>query len=150
MVCNELNRNGFIFLLNWLVTYLLPTAMSSLTGNHTMDLLYLLKENSKNLLFGLLIIGKSFENLSYLSSCSLSRTWRFWRIRSNVLRGIESGLAYTKESGVASYYILWSGSVWYPVRSSTLKNKRIFSLVISKLMPAFSTVQLDVATNHIN
>ena len=31
-----------------------------------------------------------------------------------------------------------------------LKNKRIFSLVISKLRPAFSTVQLDVAKNHIN
>ena len=31
-----------------------------------------------------------------------------------------------------------------------LKNKRIFSLVISALMPAFSTVQLDVAKNHIN
>ena len=30
------------------------------------------------------------------------------------------------------------------------KNNRIFSLVISKLMPAFSTVQLDVARNHIH
>ena len=47
--------------------------MSSLTGNHTMDLLYLLKENFKNLLFDLLIIGRSFENLSYLSSCSLHK-----------------------------------------------------------------------------
>ena len=36
-----------------------------------MDLLYLLKENFKNLLFDLLIIGKRFENLSYLSSCLL-------------------------------------------------------------------------------
>ena len=35
-----------------------------------MDLLYLLKENFKNLLFDLLITGRSFENLSYLSSCS--------------------------------------------------------------------------------
>ena len=47
-------------------------------------------------------------------------------------------------------YILWSGSLWYPVRSSRLKNKQIFLLVISKLMPAFSTVQLDVTKNHIN
>ena len=121
--------------------------MSSLTGNHTMDLLYLLKDNIKNLLFHLLIIGRSFKNLS---SCSLSQRWRFWRIRSNVLRAIESDLAYTKVSGVASQYILWSGSLWYPVRSSMLKNKRIFSLVILALMPAFSTVQLDVAKNHIN
>ena len=43
-----------------------------------------------------------------------------------------------------------SGSLWDPVRSSMLKNKRIFSLVISNLIPAFSTVQLDVAKNHIN
>ena len=121
--------------------------MSSLTGNHTMDLLYLLKDNIKNLLFHLLIIGRSFKNLS---SCSLSQRWRFWRIRSNVLRAIESDLAYTKVSGVASQYILWSGSLWYPVRSSMLKSKRIFSLVISKLMPVFSTVKLDVVKNHIN
>ena len=31
-----------------------------------------------------------------------------------------------------------------------LKNKPIFSLVMSTLMPAFSTVQLDVAKNYIN
>ena len=34
--------------------YLLRTTMSSLTGNHTMDLFYLLKESFKNLLFDLL------------------------------------------------------------------------------------------------
>ena len=72
--------------------------MSSLTGNHMMDLLYQLKENFKNLLFDLLIVGRSFENLSYLSSCSLSRRWRFWRIHSKVLRGIESDLGYTEVS----------------------------------------------------
>ena len=55
-----------------------------------MDLLYLLKENFKDLLSDLLIAGRSFENLSYLSSCSLSQRWKFWRIRSNVFRGIES------------------------------------------------------------
>ena len=124
--------------------------MSSLTGNDTMDLLYLLKENFKNLLFDLLITGRSFENLSYLSSCSLSQRWRFWKIHSNLLRGIESDLAYTKVSGVTSQYILWFGSLWYPVRSSMFKNKQILSLVILKLMPVFSTVQLDVAINHIN
>ena len=170
--------------------------MSSVTGNHAMDLLYLLKDTFKNLLFDLLIIGRTFENLPYLSKCSLSRRWRFWRIRSNVLWGIKSGLAYAKVSGVnsqkyrrsprksigghlakvsavtsqkyrrsprksigghlakvlgvTSQYILWSGSLWYSGRSSMLKNKRIFSLVVSELMPAFSTVQLHVGKNHIN
>ena len=76
--------------------------MSSVTGNHAIDLLYLLKDTFKNLLFDLLIIGRSFENLPYLSKCSLSRRWRFWRIRSNVLWGIKSGLAYAKVSEVTS------------------------------------------------
>ena len=116
--------------------------MSSLTGNYTMDLLYLLKENFKNLLSDLLITGRSFENLSYLSSFLLTQRLRFRRIRSSVLRGIESDLACIKVSRVASQYILWSGSLWYPVRSSVLKNRGFFSLIFSKLMPAFSTVQL--------
>ena len=52
----------------------------------------------------------------------------------------QSDLGHTKVSGVASQYILWSGSLCYPVRGSMLKNKQIFSLVISKSMPGFSTV----------
>ena len=115
-----------------------------------MYLLYLLKENFKKLLFDLLITGKSSENSFYLSSCSLSQRWTFWRIRPNVLQGIEEAFAYTKVLGVASQYILWYGSLWYPVRSSFLKKKWISSLEMSKLMPAFSTSQLDVAKNHIN
>ena len=112
--------------------------MSSLTGNHAMDLIYLLKENLKSLRFGFLITGRSFKNLSYLSSCSLSQRLRFRRIRSNVLRGIESDLVQTKASAVASQCILRSRSLCHPLSSSMLKNKRIFSLVISKLMHAFS------------
>ena len=108
------------------------------------------RELEKNLLFDFLITGRSFENLSYLSSCSLSQRWRFWRIHSNVLRGIESDLAYTKVSGFTFQYTLWSGSLWYLVRSSMRKNKQILLLAIWKLMPALSTVQLDVAKNHIN
>ena len=108
------------------------------------------RELEKNLLFDFLITGRSFENLSYLSSCSLSQRWRFWRIHSNVLRGIESDLAYTNVSGVTFQYTLWSGSLWYLVRSSMRKNKQILLLAIWKLMPALSTVQLDVAKNHIN
>ena len=135
-VCLCSRKLDFIFLLNRLVIYSLPTAMSFLIGNHTMDLLYLLKENFK--LFDLLITGRSFENLSYLSSCSLLQRSRFRRIRSNVLRNIESDLAYTEVSGVASKYILRSGSLWHPLSSSMPGNKRIFSLVIPKLMSAFS------------
>ena len=131
--CNK--ELDFIFLLNRLVIYSLPTAMSFLTENHTMDLFLL---NFINLLFGLLITGKSFENLSYLSSCSLSQKWRFSRLRSKVLLGIEPDLACTKVSMVASQYLLWSGSLWYPLISGMVKNKGIFSLVIWELMPAFS------------
>ena len=56
----------------------------------------------------------------------------------------------TQVSVVASQHILWSGSSWYPIRSSTLKNKQIFSIVISKLLPVFSTVQLEVPEYLIN
>ena len=72
-----------------------------------MDLLYLLKENFKNLLFDLLITGKSFENLSYLSSCLLLQRVRFWRIRSKVFRGIKSekyrGSSLNKFYGMEAY-----------------------------------------------
>ena len=37
-----------MFHLNRLVVYSLPTAMSSLTGNHAMDLLYLLKRTLRS------------------------------------------------------------------------------------------------------
>ena len=136
--------------MNRLVDYSLRTALSFLTGNNTLDLLYQLKENFKKLLSDILITERSFGNLSYLSSCSLSQRWRFWRIHSNVLRGIESDLASTKVLGVVSQHILWSGSLWYLVRNNMLKNKRIFSLVVSRSMPDFSTVELDVAKTHIN
>ena len=52
-MCFHNKELDFIFLLNRLVAYLLPTAKSFLTGNHLMDLLCLLKENFKNLLFDL-------------------------------------------------------------------------------------------------
>ena len=72
-----------------------------------------IEKELKNLLFGLLIRGRSFENLFYLSSCSSSKRRKFRRICSNVLRGIESDLAYTKVYGVASHYILRSGGLWH-------------------------------------
>ena len=135
-LCNK--DPDFIFILNGLV-YSMPTAMSSVTGNQTTDLFYLLKENLfvKNLLFNLLIMARSFKNLLYLSSCSLPQR-RFHRIRSHVLQGTESDLAYTKVSGVVYQYILRFRSLWHPLSSSMLINKQIFSLVISKLISAFS------------
>ena len=122
-LCNK--YPDFIFLLNRLVVYSLSTAISSIKGNHTMDLFYLLKENFKNHLFDSLITGRNFENSSYLSSCSLPQRWRIRRIRSNVLRGIELYLDYTKVSRVSSQYNLRSGSLWHPLGSSMLNNKRI-------------------------
>ena len=153
MVWNEPHSHmpqqlGFIFLLNWRAVYSLSAAMtaamSSLIGNHTMDLFYLLNKNFKNLLFDSLIPQKNFESLSYLSSCSLSQRWRFRRICSNVLQGIESDLAYTKVSGVASQYILRSGSIWHPLSSSMLKNFFI-SNCKTKVCFLSMTAQLGVA-----
>ena len=91
----------------------------------------------KNLLFDLLIMARSFKNLFYLSSRSLPQR-RFHRIRSHVLQGIESDLACTKVSGVVYEYILQFGSLWHPLSSSTLMNKQIFSLIVSKLISDFS------------
>ena len=84
-----------IFLLNQFFYWLL-TAMRSVTKNHTMDLFCLLKESFKHLPFDSLMTGRNFEILSHLSSCLLSQRSRFQRIRSNLLRGIESNFAYTK------------------------------------------------------
>ena len=128
----------FIFLLNRIVVYSLPAAMSSITGNHMMDMFYLLKEIFKDLLSDLLITGWTFKNSSYLSSCLLPQRWRFQRIRSNKLQGIDSDLAYTKVSEFVSRCIFQSGSLWHPLSSSMSKNKQIFSLVIGKLMSALS------------
>ena len=55
-----------------------------------------------------------------------------------VVRGTESDLAYTKLLGGDPQYIWRSGSLWHPLSSSMLKNKRMYLLVISKLMLAFS------------
>ena len=69
-----------------------------------MDLLYLLKENFKNLLFDLLIIGKRFENLSYLSSCLLYKD----EDSEEYARMYYEALNQT----LLTEYILWSGSLW--------------------------------------
>ena len=101
----------YIILLNRLVVYLLPTAMSSKIGNQTMDLFYLLKENCKSILFDSLITGRNFDNLSYLPNSLLSQRWRFRKILSKVLQCTESNFAYTKVSGVIFQYIFGYGSL---------------------------------------
>ena len=110
------------------------------------------KKNFKNPLLHSLITQRSFENLSYLSSCSLSQGWRFQRLLSNLLRDIESYLAYTKVSRAVSQYILWFGSLWQRLSGRILKNKRIFFISNFKTNVCFlnMTVQLGVANNHIN
>ena len=150
MVCDELNshiplQRGIRFYIFLESTFLFVAYYQTFL-TVTMDLLYLLKENFKNILFDLLITGRSFENLPYLWSCLLSQRWRSWRIRSNVLRGIESDLAYTKVSGFAFQY-MWSGSLWHPLSSSMLKIE--FFHYNFKTNACFLTmaVQLRVAKN---
>ena len=75
----------------------------------------------ENLLFDSLITRQSFENISCLSSCSVSQRWIFRRIRSNILLGIESDLAYTKVSWVVFQYVLRSGNFWHQM--TMLRNK---------------------------
>ena len=150
MVCDELNshiplQQGIRFYIFLESTFLFVAYYQTFL-TVTMDLLYLLKENFKNILFDLLITGRSFENLPYLWSCLLSQRWRSWRIRSNVLRGVESDLAYTKVSGFAFQY-MWSGSLWHPLSSSMLKIE--FFHYNFKTNACFLTmaVQLRVAKN---
>ena len=107
---------------------LLPTAMSSVAENYTMDLFYLLKENFKN--HGNEIWEFAlFIKLFFATKMEISIKYAF---------SLNQTLFTQKYWGVASQYILRSGSLWHPLSSNMLKNKRIFSLVISKLMSAFS------------
>ena len=69
-----------------------------------MDLLYLLKENFKNLLLDLLIIGRSFGNLPYLSSCSLHKDEDSEEYARTYYEALNQTLHIQ--------YILWSGSLW--------------------------------------
>ena len=48
-----------------------------------------------------------------------------------------SDFAYTKVLGVASQYILWSRSSYYPLRSIMLKNKRVFFISNFKINTCF-------------
>ena len=96
--------------------------MSSVAGNHTIDLFCLLKENFKKFLFDLLITGRSLENLSSCFCHKDGDSQEYGRTHSETLN----------QNLLAQEY---RGS---PPNSSMLKIKRIFSLVISKPMSAFS------------
>ena len=63
------------------------------------------------------------------------------KIPKNMLKRITRHwirLCLHKRIGGCLPYILWSGSLLYPLSSSILKNKRIFLLLILKLISAFS------------
>ena len=128
-LCNK--DTDFIFLLNWFVVYSLPTAMSSVTGNHTMDLLYLLKENLKNLIFDLLIRGRSFQNLSYLSSLFVVKKMEI--LKNTLERITRHWISPCLHKSIGGRL-----PIYFTLSSSMLENKRIFSLVIWKLMSPFS------------
>ena len=114
-----------------------------------MDLLYLLKKKFKKLLSDILITGMSFENLSYLSSCLYHKDKYSEEYTRTYYEALNQTLLHKSIGGrLPIHFKVWKLMV--PVRCSMLKNKRIFSLVISRSMPDFSTVQLDVAKNHIN
>ena len=158
MVCNELNNS---MSLQQETEFYIPLESScclfvacchKFLNRKSCDGFVLPVDNFKNLLFGLLIMDRSFQNWPYLSSTSLSQRWRFRRLCSNVYRNIESNLVYTKVSGVASQNILWSGSLWHPLSSILLEKKRSFLLEISKLMCPFSLslAQLGVSKNMID
>ena len=112
---------------------LLPCVLQKGITDSLLDLFCPSKENFINLLFNSLIKGRSFENLSYLSSCLLSQRWKFQRISSNALRGIELDIACIKVSGVVSHCILLTVNLWDPLNNDMLRNKQNVSLVISKL-----------------
>ena len=115
-----------------------------------MDLLYLLKGNIKNLLFNLLTTGRSFEKCLIYQVVRNHKDHDSGEYIRTYYEALNQTFLTQKRRGTASQYILWSRRLCYPVRSSMLKNKGIFSLVISKLISAFSTVEIDVAKNHIN
>ena len=125
MVCNKLNshmlqQQGIRFYIPPELTYFLFFAYChELLNRESYDGFIVLFE--KELQFNLLITGRNFENLSYLSSCLLSQRWRFRRIPANVVRGIESTNDYIKVLRVASQYILRSGSLSPPLSSSMVK-----------------------------
>ena len=104
-----------MFFLNRLVLCLLPTTMSFLIGNHTMDVLYLLKENFKNLLLYLLITGSSRICLIYQVVCchkvkdSEEYTWTYYKTLSQTLfpqknQGLPTNTFYSLEA----YDINWA------------------------------------------
>ena len=139
MVCNELSSHmplqqetRYIFFVNRLVVYSFPTAVNSLTGDHTINFFYLLKMNFRNLLFDSFNHETYFREFDLFIKLFVVKSLRFQRINC------KSDLAYIKALGINCQYILWSGSLWHPLNSSIARTKEIVLLITSKLMPAFS------------
>ena len=139
-----------MFFLNRLVLCLLPTAMSFLIGNHTMDMFYLSKENFKNLLFYLLITGSSRICLIYQVVCchkvkvSEEYTWKYYKTLSQTLfpqkyKGLSPNTFYSLEA----YDINWA-VVCLKVCEFFVSNFKANAFFLS------GTVQLGVAKDHIN
>ena len=78
------------FLLNRIV-YSVPAAMFSVINRESF--LLAVKDVSSDLL----ITGRSFKNLSYLWSFLYSQKWKLRKIYLNLLRGIESYLAWPQK-----------------------------------------------------
>ena len=69
--------------------------MSSLTGNHTVDLFYLLKKNFKNLLLDLLNRKELREFVLFMKLFVATKV-KIRKNTLNLLRNIESDLVYRK------------------------------------------------------
>ena len=102
-LCNK--DRYYTFLLNWPVVYWLSTAMSSVTGNQTVDLFYLLKEEISYLTYH----GKELREFVLFTNLFGVTRKEILKNTLEAIRDIESDLAYTKVLGVASRCILWSG-----------------------------------------
>ena len=76
---------------------------------------------AKNLLFDLLIMVRSFRNLFYLLSCSLSQR-RFRRIYSRYYEALNQTLLAQKYWEY-SQYILRIVGLWHPLSSSMLNSR---------------------------
>ena len=131
-LCNK--KLDLLFLLNWIVVYSLPTAMSSLTRNHTMDWFWTLKIS-----YWTYQTGRSFENLCYLWIVRCHKDEDSEEYARTYYETLNQTLSTEKyQPSPPNTFCLRSESSWHRLSSSMLENKRIFSLVISKLMSAFS------------
>ena len=128
----------------------MSTAMSSMTGNHTMDSFTCWKRTFKtSCLTHWWWEGASRIYLIYKGvRCHKGDSEEYGRTYYNGLNHTLLAelacraclLACTKVSGVFSQYILRSRSLWNPLSSRMLKNMQIFLLIISKFLSLYNLV----------